>query len=204
MAIVKAQVSFPSVGADTEDTVVNTWHFDVDNADVAGVTTAQAALDSFYTSIKSYLSVLQDWNGGAIKWYNLADAEPRAPFAEGSFVVSGAVSPGTMPPELAICLSFQGIRVSGISQARRRGRVFLGPLGNNAVSSTTGRVASGAYTAIQTAAATLLGGSGIGDWTWIIWSKASSSQVVVDNGWIDDAPDVQRRRGVDPSTRVLF
>jgi hypothetical protein len=94
--------------------------------------------------------------------------------------------------------------VSGISQARRRGRVFLGPLGNNAVSSTTGRVASGAYTAIQTAAATLLGGSGIGDWTWIIWSKASSSQVVVDNGWIDDAPDVQRRRGVDPSTRVLF
>jgi len=204
MAIVKAQVSFPSVGADTEDTVVNTWHFDVDNADVAGVTTAQAALDSFYTSIKSYLSVLQDWNGGAIKWYNLADAEPRAPFAEGTFVVSGAVSPGTMPPELAICLSFQGIRVSGISQARRRGRVFLGPLGNNAVSSTTGRVASGAYTAIQTAAATLLGGSGIGDWTWIIWSKASSSQVVVDNGWIDDAPDVQRRRGVDPSTRVLF
>lgn len=204
MAIVRCQLAFPSVGADTEDTVVNTWHFDVDDATVAGVVNAQAALDTFYTAIKAYLSPLQDWLGGRAKWYALNDPEPRAPFAEGTFIVSGAVAAGTCAPELAICLSFQGIRVSGSSQARRRGRVFLGPLGNNAVSTTSGFIASAAQTSIQTAAQALLTASGLSDWVWIVWSKTSASQVVVDNGWIDNAVDVQRRRGVDSSSRLTF
>jgi hypothetical protein len=204
MAIARLQIAFPSVGADTEDTVVNSWYFDVDDATIAGVVNAQAAVDTFYTSIKSYLSVKQDWLNGYAKWYNMADPERRVPFAEGVFIVSGSPSAGCLPPELAICLSYQGVKMSGSSQARRRGRIYLGPLGNNAISTTSGEVASGAVTAVVAAAQTLLTASGLGDWTWVLYSRTSGSSVLIDNGWVDNAPDIQRRRGIDPSARTTF
>lgn len=204
MAIARLLLTFPSVGADTEDAVTNTWYFDVDDATVLGVTNAQAAVDTFYTSIKSYLSPLQDWLGGRAKWYDMSDPEPRAPFAEGTFIVSGSPAAGTSLPEASICMSYQGSKISGASQARRRGRLYLGPLGNNAISTTSGKVASGAVTAVQSAAQTLLDASGLGDWTWVLYSRTNGASVLIDNGWIDNAPDIQRRRGVDYDSRVTF
>jgi hypothetical protein len=39
---------------------------------------------------------------------------------------------------------------------------------------------------------------------WCVWSVADQIAVPVANGWIDNAFDVQRRRGVDYTSRTLW
>ena len=208
MPLVTAQVSIPTdlpnVGADF---VTNTWGFFVNTADVAGVTNAQAALDTFYTSVAAFFgSDNAQPNAVTIKWYDLSDPTPRVPFAQslGTVGFGNGTSP-SLPPECAICLSFQGAPVSGVSQARRRGRIFFGPLATNAIGSN-GRVSSSALSSFATAATTLLSDSGASGWQWCVVSRASGSPVAVfvTDGWIDDAIDIQHRRGHTPSSRTLF
>jgi hypothetical protein len=38
----------------------------------------------------------------------------------------------------------------------------------------------------------------------VLYSRTSGSSVLIDNGWVDNAPDIQRRRGIDPSARTTF
>jgi hypothetical protein len=42
-------------------------------------------------------------------------------------------------------------------------------------------------------------------WTWIVVSEvAGLNDVIVTNGWVDNAFDIQRRRGVTPTSRSTF
>lgn len=206
MALVRAQVSFPLAGSDGADVTMNTWGFDVDAATTAGVTNAQAALDAFYTTLNGLFSSQALWNQGTVKWYNMGDSPPRAPFAEtiGTFATGAGVSPG-LPAECCMCLSFQGIRLSGVPQARRRGRVYLGPLAVSAIGSTGLLTASALSTADSAATTLLAAGPTAGDFDWVILSPTGGlDAVIVANGWIDNAIDIQRRRGLTATSRSIF
>lgn len=206
MTIVRTQVSFPAASADSEDTVMNTWHFDITDAHSEGNCTPVAtALDTFYTSLITLLSATITWANGRIKMYDLAESTPRAPIYDQPFVISGTASSSMLPPELAVVLTYQAVPLSGVRQSRRRGRLYLGPWSSAANSTASGTIASATYTPVATAAAALLTASdSAAGWAWIVHSETASGNSVVDNGWVDNAWDVQRRRGQDASVRVTF
>lgn len=203
MTNILCQAALPSATGLTEDTVVNNWSFDV----TSGSTSTKCALivtalNSFYGVIDQYLS---NFLAGTIayKFYDRADPTPRVPVHEGA----GTVTPGTntIPTEVALCMSFQAARVSGLNQARRRGRVFLGPLAEAATTNNTGRPAAAFITAIDTAGSALLAASiAATDWKWVVWSSANNSFSYVANGWVDNAYDTQRSRGFRPTSRTLI
>lgn len=41
-------------------------------------------------------------------------------------------------------------------------------------------------------------------WQWRIWSPTNNNSVLIDNGWVDNAWDTQRRRGVEATARTIF
>jgi hypothetical protein len=109
-----------------------------------------------------------------------------------------------MPPEVAICLSYQAAKISGVPQARRRGRVFIGPLNTSAMG-TDGRPATAFINALVGAADALKDPAGAPDWDWSTWSSFDPTvSTVIDNGWVDNEFDTQRRRGRKYTTRTTF
>lgn len=186
-----------------EDAVVNTWHADCTLL-ADGQDEFADALATFYEDIKSLLSANVALTGHSLTLYNMLDPEPRAPILTQAFTFS-ATGSQAMVPELAVCLSFQGERESGVSQARRRGRVYIGPLGNSVTSTTDPTVATSVINGIKAAGDQLLTTSnGSVNWTWCVYSQADDALVDVTNGWVDNAFDIQRRRGLTATVRSTF
>jgi hypothetical protein len=207
-----------SWGRDTglpEDASVNVWHFAHRDYPV-GTTPSDSAndivdrLESFYQDIASIYS---SENGTAVicKVYDLNDPEPRSVILERSIEVVPSPTEG-FPHEVAICMSFAAAVASGQPRARRRGRVYLGPIYSGASSTSGGRVlVSATVRGIITAAAAAAFDTGLiaTDPRLVVYSRtddqtgesvANSCHDVV-TLWVDDAWDTQRRRGTAPTTR---
>lgn len=131
---------------------------------------------------------------------------------------------------MAICLSFQGATGSGVNMRRRRGRVYLGPLAGTVVDASTSgtEITAAARSTIATAAAALAHGPDVGDARLAVFSRATANitdGLPVDanepaigysdaalsagfedvvSGWVDNAFDIQRRRGVQASARTTW
>lgn len=206
MVACRALVRFMPANLNTEDVVINSWAFDLESATEPNANLVTNHLSAFYTACGASLSNKMSWSGGEVRWYRQADPPPRVPFATTNLLGPGGAVGGSLPRELAICVSFQGLPVSGVPQRRRRGRIYLGPLNIFALDQTTTGVAEAHRTAIAQAANTLLEGSQFdASWTWgVISSFSPQSIVVVNDGWVDDAFDVQRRRGLDAIARTTF
>lgn len=211
MTVLAIQHAFQGLSGLPTDRYINTWHVIVPTGTPSGsdLTAIKDAVFGFYigggtTSISTYIS---PWAGGAgrtLKIYNLDDTKPRAPvyeFTDGN-AISGLTGTG-FPNEVAACLSFHAEKLSGQIQARRRGRIYLGPL-NTATGSITPVgdsrpnptfrdkvLAAAGYADLQLAAVTA---------SWCVWSPTSSTAVKIDVFSIDDAFDTQRRRGMGPTT----
>lgn len=186
-----------------EDYAVNTWHINTTAVDpAAGMAAFFADLQTFYTSIDNYLSSLCEGTL-AVRGYNMDDPTPRVPF----FIDGVALTVGTSsyPTEVAMCLSFQGARISGENQARRRGRIYLGPLSPTTGDGATGRPTT-TFRTDCLAAMDTLADDALADptYAWVVWSEAAGSGTVVTNGWVDNAFDTQRRRGLDPTVRTSW
>lgn len=157
--------------------------------------------------IADWLSGSNSLNGfGTIRWYNVDDPEPRAPVFERLWEHSLPTTAG-LPNELAACLTFQGAPVSGTPTARRRGRIYIGPLNVNALGEGSGdlKIDEGLRNCMALAAAELASirlGTTSSDHRWCVWSRADDEFVGIDQGWVDDAFDIQRRRGNVPSVRA--
>lgn len=200
----RAQVILHMDTPDPEDYVTNSWCFDgTDPAtDITGLTTC---LKDFYDDLTgAYMSSDLAQNGHEVKFYDLPGPVPNYPVDETTFNLASNPSGSPLPSELAICLSFQGVRTPGFPQRRRRGRVYLGPWGASA--NTSGRPTAALVTVIANAAATFASnvlalGS---DTVWAVWSGADQAAVGIDNGWIDNAWDVQRRRGLEDTSRTTY
>lgn len=205
MPIARVQLSFPAVSTVSEDTVTNTWHFTMTDINETNTNAVQTALVAFYEALDGFKSPLQSWQTARMKIYDMDDPEERVPLYDELFGTSSTAQSSSLPPECCMVLSFHGEYVSGFSQARRRGRIYFGPLSSPVISGTTGQFTSTLTTAAATAAGTLLTASdAASDWAWVVWSPTGSTAYPVVDGWVDNACDIQRRRGLKSSVRQAF
>jgi hypothetical protein len=74
----------------------------------------------------SYMAVQQSFTDV----YDLTETKPRVAIAGGTHSIATGVAQNgwDLPPEVALCVSMQSTRVSGVPQNRRRGRMYVGPL----------------------------------------------------------------------------
>lgn len=186
-----------------ENVIVNTWSCQtVATDDLTALQAFVDALEDFYLAFDTHLSASLT-GGVVIKCYDRSDPEPRVPVLTDTW--SLGVGTDHMPAEIALVVSFQGVQVSGLPQARRRGRVFLGPFATSILDDSTGRPDSTAMSLLDTAASNLLVASGLASgWNWTVWSTTNGSNTEVDNGWIDNSFDTIRARGIAASSRTLF
>lgn len=210
-----AVVTLPYVTGLPRDVSVNTFSFIGQTEEEAEDYTP--GLIDFYTAVPtdrtntigSKISgvVNRGTNLCTIEWYNRADAPPRVPIHTARFTMPNA-SGDNLPLEVACCCSFQAAPASGQSQARRRGRVFLGPLKASALTSNatdaprfTGFMADVAAAAqdLQIASASAVPGGG-----WSVFSKVGGTNLPVVSGWVNNEPDTQRRRQVEATARLAW
>lgn len=185
-----------------EDVAVNSWAFRNDSATIGGFTAAVGAmLDAFYFGTASNGSTVGEYLSGNIASveytaYDLGQAPPRAPIDCSTDLVPGFTGQ-ELPGEVALCHSY----VAGRNLARQRGRLYIGPLNTSALSNISGRpVPTGAFIdALVDRAANLEASTE--DATWVLISQADQAAKVITGGWVDNAFDTQRRRGMAPTTR---
>lgn len=218
----RVQVSIPMDSGVPEDAIVNTWHFDDDDDPQVSRPETGASirdmLDAFYSSIAPNLFPSTIGTEFGLKCYDLTEAEPRQPAYVDSFDVPSTVN-APMVAEAALCLSFSAAQESGVPAARRRGRIFLGPLCTS-VMETVNSAVRPKETVRQTiadAAAVLQAGhqhplESTRRCRWSVFSPstlrdgANIGEAFNDvlTGWVDDTFDTQRRRGPAPSSRITW
>jgi hypothetical protein len=195
-----------------EDVVVNTWHAVTPGGTLADVEEVVADLEAFYGTIQGYLSDLLH-GAATVKVYDLLDPTPRVAVVEDDFtIVPGSGTP--LPAECASVLSFRGEPLSGEPNARRRGRVYLGPLNASSIEGGSGpdMLLDADHMTTITAAADTFGTALQADGNqWAIYSPTTDlteglplAFVPVTDGWMDNAVDIVRKRGGRATTRVTF
>ena len=210
MPTYRAQVVIPMFSGLPSDVLTNTLHFDP----LPGGTLADAAtlvtpeIQAFYNT--TYISSNPMGNymvpaNTVIHWYDLAAPPPRAPLTVAA-PLTPTLATTDQAPESAVVLSFQGALVSGTNRARRRGRIYLGGLGTgwmlSSSASTFPRVNGTAVALVVNNAETLALAADAAGYPWSVWSQVDQASTLVTNGWVDNAIDTQRRRGVEANLRT--
>lgn len=126
--------------------------------------------------------------------------------------VTAAATSGN-PAECAAVLSYTAdltgvLEESGATRprARRRGRLYIGPLINAAIQTTTPpyMLETDFLQTLRQAATAMYAAADGQNWRWSVWSRKDQLLRGVVGGWTDNAPDTQRRRGPDATTRVAW
>lgn len=169
--------------------------------------------------------VTRDANGCDLVFY-FDDGDPTtglwgSPVAMRSFTMGASGTGNPLPAEVSLALSFHG-DLTNVPEtapnpdgpvpptirpaARRRGRIYIGPL--MAIAGTTGASndlvpTSAAKNTWSAVGAHLIDNVPSG-FVWDIVSKAGGEVHVVTGGYVDDAFDTQRRRGSAPTSRLTF
>jgi hypothetical protein len=206
MAITRVVATFPYFSLDSKDVSTNTFHFasvaEPTNGDMA---TIAGRLDAFYQAFDNLMSPVIVASAVTYKFFRLADPEPRVPALTLAALGLAMGTSGTNE-EAAICLSYLAAPVSGQPVARRRGRLYIGPLATAAIStsssSTFTRVASPALSQIPAAAAVLADQSEA--FQWAVYSPTDNIARQIVTGYVDNAVDTQRRRGRVSTARTIF
>nr|CRY96824.1 hypothetical protein [uncultured prokaryote] len=203
MASIYAQVILKLASAIPADYSTNTFSFEMTNSGT-NIDAVTLNLKDFYSSLVStFLPATVSQNGHIVKWYLHGGPPPNYPQAETGFNLATAPSGTGLPSEVAVALSFQGDRIPGQEQRRRMGRVFIGPLRES--TSTSARPAAAAKTALANAGEQLMTDVlADSDGYWAVYSKVNGSSTEVTNGWVDDAFDIQRRRGLAVTSKLLW
>lgn len=221
MAVFQGKSGFP------EDRFINSWGFrntaltgsPQDVADTIGT-----VLDAFYFGptpsarpLSGYMHPTVDFPASEYRVYDLGQAPPRDPYIVAMTPGASTPSGSALPAEVAAVLSFVGAAqgwqgdVDGtdtdpinLPRRSRRGRIYLGPLGGNAAEQTSDRFhISSTYMAdVVDRALNVLNTSE--NVTWRLVSPTMGAVTDVTGGWIDDAFDTQRRRGLAPTTRSTW
>jgi hypothetical protein len=206
-------VQIPYFTGIPEDVVTNVWslQFTTLAPTTSNWDDVRTRLQTFYQNVYAVGSLLSaQWLRPALtrwKGYDLNDPSPRAPRYDTVAAITVASTTSAAAPETAVCLSFQGVLLSGTPQARRRGRIFLGGLAtplSQGSTTTFPEVGVTPRTTIAAAATALKTGLSADGWTWSVLSRMDDAMVTVDNGWIDNAADIQRRRGARATARTTF
>ena len=234
---IRATVTLNKVSGLPEDAAQNVFHFAVDELEGYDPEGIRDALINFYNGNTSGAdTALADIFSGTIDRGDFASkidlyTVPDAPAALGSPAYSyewgllpEAVTLKPLPDECAMVLSMYS-DLTGIPEntpggapgpvgdahpaARRRGRLYLGPLSDNcsdavANGTTPPRLSSVARAVPAFSANRLCTESAALDNPWCVFSRTNWAMYPVIGGWIDNAFDTQRRRGPASSARTLW
>lgn len=218
----RIQSTLPYLSGLPGDVVVNTWTFVGDGP--TDYTLAAGWLGTFYNTIGPVLSsiVSRDTDVVTHDVYDLSRARPNPPIATFQDTIPAKTSGYiNMPLEVAMVGSFQASPAAGEVQARRRGRVYLGPLAVDPALTDLGTPSSTLVTLIQGAFQALFDSSeGSSLCRWAQWSPTNAGGWMIpgqsgppnlDNGvspihdgWVDNEWDTQRRRAIEATSRSTF
>jgi hypothetical protein len=193
MPHVRVQVE---IAADTllpRDRIINVLHFNEDEPIGPDLTDWEGYADDIKGVYQTLIGTTREVR---IKVYNMEDAPPRVPRVDKTY--NTGLSPDSgLPRELALCLSFRGEQ----NRARQRGRIYFPAfiLGNEAgVRPTLAK--QQAVRGLATGFANI-GGA---DVDWCVFSPTSNALHPVKEAWVDDEWDIQRRRGLRPTSRITL
>ena len=214
IGVVRCQVILPRVNGLGRDAVTNTLHF----LKGAGSLQAQAdaigpLVEAFYNTAAApaYLPLRQlmsdqlsrTTNSCTMKFDDAAAAGDAPVLRQWTLGDSNSGTWVDLPGELAICLSLRGPQWH---QRWQRGRLYLGPLLSRVMTDggTAGdpQVTTEARNALVQSGKKLAQDSVAAGHGWLICSYTHQDAVSVVEGFVDDAFDVQRRRGIRPIART--
>jgi hypothetical protein len=202
--IFKVQVVFKDSSNLPENQFINNWYFRNDNLAVFPSTPIINVLNAFYFQPAANGFVIKAQMASHVltaaeyRIYDLGQAPPRT---RNSFPVAGSSSSqgSGLPGEVAVCSSFY----AGANVKRRRGRHYIGPLSAGATDGggaprPSPELRAAIVDRAQNVAQTTE------NVTWVVVSQVGLMANVVTAGWCDNAFDTQRRRGNQPSARIIW
>lgn len=144
-------------------------------------------------------AALNTWDNAArqirVTAYDAQGSPPVIP--QGEKIVNPDLAPATVGVrEVALCLSFY----SEQNRPRKRGRLYV-PAAIGGIGTGTARPTSAQRQKVADLVPIFasLGGA---DVDWVVFSRLDNAARKVSHWWVDDAWDIQRSRGLDPSTRL--
>lgn len=200
-----------------EDVVTNTFHFRRNTGTFTSTAaTAIAAVIAFYNDlvtseskrVAEYINGTISRTAGAmvVKAYDGALAEGLREPVEQTWTLAAAGAGSPLPAEVSACLSFEDRNSTTVIGARRRGRIYVGPLTSEALAvSPVGdaRLQAQLQAVLRKAADQELGPAALDDsLTWCVFSPTDNALRAITHVWTDNAFDIQRRRGVAASSRA--
>lgn len=214
MAHIKALVTIGHSSGVPENAATNTLHFSTPAPAPlpAELDAIVAAVHEFYgtavagtgLSVSALMSINVAGGAKDVKLYNMAQPPPRVPLRSEPFPAFG-LGPGSFPLEVALVLSFRSLATSGTPLSRRRGRIYIGPLSDDAprIDRSGGDVRPSvqARQTLAGAAARLVARN---DVDWSVFSTVDGTLTPVLSGFVDNAYDTQRRRGTKATARTVF
>ena len=195
---------------------MNTIYFStpapVDQAVLTQCTTAfrnfwEAAHAPALLTVGEFISSTARGTGSSVKIYNMGDLIPRPVIHEQPFVLSGTpIGTKQLPNEVAVCLTFKAAQLPGVRAQSTRGRIYVGPLMEGALSAPVedahSRPTGALVDAMLQGGIALKAGLASAGATWVIASRTLGRYFEVANVSVDNAWDTQRRRGIAPSLRL--
>jgi len=131
-----------------------------------------------------------------VRIYDAEGAKPNFMLAE-KYKITNALFPSSTCRELAVCLSFY----SQHNVARHRGRLYIPLMWTGPGSTVPTRPSSATRDAIGSYAAIFKNLGGV-DTDWVVYSTRDHQAHSVTDWWVDDEWDIQRSRGLAPTTRL--
>jgi hypothetical protein len=173
------------------DAAVNLLHYEISAPDtVAGTCDDIAA--AYQTINNQFASTV---NGLTLKVYETG-LNPTGPtFTKDYPALTGSSSAG--PRQIAVALSYATADDWESSTPRRRGRIYLGPLGGKSEPT----ILAGDRTAFLAFGQALASAGNASNTTWLMHSKTDNSYHKIEVVSVDDSWDVIRRRKLKPTVR---
>jgi hypothetical protein len=215
----KATVTLQMQSFLPKDVAVNTFHFN-------GTTTTHGAaafdaLVDFYKvdhegdtmgSIADHLSSYLSNSNTLGARIRLVDFDPATGTETGTATEIpfniGVNSSGTnLPLEVAVATSYSAGAYVGVPPARRRGRIYIGPLKADVVVGTVGQppVVNNAFVLTCNEAAQALQETMFtAGAAWSVYSRVDGALRNINGGYTNNEFDTQRRREREADTRVLW
>jgi hypothetical protein len=216
-SLLLAQIRLARSSNKPEDVVVNTFHFATEADWVpADITDIVQRLLTFYNGpggtqgVAAWMSnsvIPNSANVHEVRIYDLGDPVPRVPIHSSTFSL-GTTASLPIPAEVAVCLSYRAPLVSGVNNATRRGRIYLGPLAVSATETFSGqgdtRPATAMINQILARGVALMALAAPTTPRWVVFSPTTLTATTVTQVLMDNAFDTQRRRGGAPTTRTIL
>lgn len=203
MAAYRLQVILATSDNVPENFITNTYCIDTDLNETKRDLIVAAVKELYDTLRPSHLSDLIAQNGHRVKFTELVGTPPIYPTYDVTWNLDSAPTGASLPSEVAMVASFQGARISGEPQRRRRGRVYIGPLKSAILDN--GRPTLSSYQALAVAMSAFgIDINNVADTSWCVWSAVDQEAVPITDGWVDNSFDTQRRRGVQTTARQNY